>query len=197
MAILEIVLEGDPRLRQKATKVRHVDDSLRKLAADMYETMLDAPGVGLAAPQVGALRRLIVVHVPADYEEEGDPEVTLALVNPEIVKAQGRVVGPEGCLSIPGWVGDVPRSEVITVKAMDLDNRDIRLKLRGYAARVVQHEVDHLDGILFVDRVEDKATLHRVPERETTEGPIEEDEPRDEGTAPGVETREEALARRA
>jgi peptide deformylase len=176
MAILEIVLEGDPRLRQKATKVRHVDDSLRKLAADMHETMVDAPGVGLAAPQVGILRRLIVVHVPPDYEEEGDPAVTLALVNPEIVKAQGRVVGPEGCLSIPGWVGDVPRSEAITVKAMDLDNRAVRLKLHGYPARVVQHEIDHLDGILFVDRVEDKATLHRVPERDTVEGPLEPNE---------------------
>ncbi len=163
MAILDIVLEGDPRLRQKATKIRQVDDSLRKLAQDMHETMLDAPGVGLAAPQVGVPRRLIVVHVPEGYEEEDDPGLTLTLVNPEIVKAQGRELGLEGCLSIPGWVGEVPRFDAITVKALNLDNRDVRIKVQGYAARVLQHEIDHLDGILFVDRVEDKSTLQRVP----------------------------------
>ncbi len=172
MAILDIVLEGDPRLRQKATKIRSADDGLRRLAADMHETMLDAPGVGLAAPQVGITRRLIVVHVPENYVEEGDPEVTLALVNPEIVKAQGRVVGQEGCLSIPGWVGDVPRADLITVKAMDLENRSIRIKARDFLARVLQHEIDHLDGILYVDRVEDKTTLLRVPEDEEVEGPV-------------------------
>ncbi len=163
MAILDIVLEGDPRLRQKATKIRQVDDSLRKLAQDMHETMLNAPGVGLAAPQVGVPRRLIVVHVPEGYEEQDDPGLTLTLVNPEIVKAQGRELGLEGCLSIPGWVGEVPRFDAITVKAMNLDNRDVRVKVQGYAARVLQHEIDHLDGILFVDRVEDKSTLQRVP----------------------------------
>lgn len=162
MAILDIVLEGDPRLRQKATKIRQVDDSLRKLAQDMHETMLDAPGVGLAAPQVGVPRRLIVVHVPEGYEEEDAPGLTLTLVNPEIVKAQGRELGLEGCLSIPGWVGEVPRFDAITVKALNLDNRDVRIKVQGYAARVLQHEIDHLDGILFVDRVEDKSTLQRV-----------------------------------
>ena len=174
MALLEIVLEGDPRLRQKATRIRAVDASLRRLAADMRETMLEAPGVGLAAPQVGITRRLIVVHVPAGYNDEDGPELDLALVNPEIVKAQGRVVGQEGCLSIPGWVADVPRHEAITVKAMDLDNRDVRLKLRGFHARVVQHEIDHLDGVLFVDRIEDRSTLLRVPEE--IEGPVPEDE---------------------
>lgn len=172
MALLEIVLEGDPRLRQKATRIRTVDDGLRKLAADMHETMLDAPGVGLAAPQVGIGRRLIVVHVPADYAEQGDPETTLTLVNPEIIKAQGSVVGQEGCLSIPGWVGDVPRADAITVKAIGLDNRPLRIKAHDFLARVLQHEIDHLDGILYVDRVEDKATLLRVPDDEEVEGPV-------------------------
>jgi len=169
MAILEIVLEGDPRLRQKATRIRSADDALRRLAADMRETMLDAPGVGLAAPQIGILRRLIVVHVPAGHEDDDDPEVNLALINPEIVKAVGRQVGPEGCLSIPGWYGDVPRSDAITVKAMDLDNKDIRLKAQGYLARVIQHEIDHLDGVLFVDRIEDKSSLRRVEDDEEDE----------------------------
>ena len=168
MAILDIVLEGDPRLRQKATKIRTVDDSLRRLAADMHETMVAAPGVGLAAPQVGITRRLVVVNVPEGYEREGEPAVVLTLVNPEIVKAHGRVLGLEGCLSIPGWVGEVPRSEVITVKAMDLDNRPLRLKARDMVARVIQHEIDHLDGILFLDRIEDRSTLRRLPDDEPT-----------------------------
>ena len=193
MAILDIILEGDPRLRQKATRIRAVDDALRRLAADMHETMLAAPGVGLAAPQVGITRRLIVVHVPEDYEE-GAPATTLTLVNPEIVRSQGRELGTEGCLSIPGWVGEVPRFESVTVKGMDLDNKDVRIKARGFVARVLQHEIDHLDGILFVDRVEDKSTLHRVPERETTEGPIE-DHDGHEDRVPSAEAREEALKR--
>ncbi|MCA9859481.1 MAG: peptide deformylase [Thermomicrobiales bacterium] len=165
MARLEIVLEGDPRLRQKATRIKHADESLRKIAADMHETMDAAPGVGLAGPQVGLMRRIVVVHVPKDEEEEQE-EVRLTLIDPEIVKSQGKVYGQEGCLSIPRWVGEVPRAETITVKAIDLDNKHIRLKARGYLARVIQHEVDHLDGILFVDRVEDRSTLFQVTEDE-------------------------------
>ncbi len=188
MAILDIVLEGDPRLRQKATKIRAVDAQLRRLAADMHETMLAAPGVGLAAPQVGVTRRLIVVHVPEDYDEEGSPETTLTLVNPEIVKSQGRVVGQEGCLSIPGWVGDVPRADLITVKAIDLDNKPIRLKKSGFVARVLQHEIDHLDGILFVDRVEDKSTLVPVPPDEDVEGPDPDEAAGGRRQAAGMET---------
>ena len=170
MALLDILLEGDERLRQKALRVRGVDDSLRRLAADMYETMMDAPGVGLAAPQVGVMRRLIWVHVPEDYHDSGEPEISLALVNPEIVKAHGSVLGYEGCLSIPGWTGEVPRAEVVTVKALGLDNRPLRIKARGWGARVLQHEIDHLDGILFIDRVEDKSTIVPVPEDDAGEG---------------------------
>jgi len=176
MAILEIVLEGDARLRQKATRIRHVDDDLRRLAADMHETMLAAPGIGLAAPQIGITRRLIVVHVPENYDVDGEPATTLALVNPEIVKAQGRIVGQEGCLSIPGWIGDVPRADAITVKAIDLDNKPVRLKVKNYVARVLQHEIDHLDGILFVDRIEDRSTLRRIPADDEIEGPVPEDD---------------------
>jgi|SRR5579884_2092737 len=174
MAVLEIVLEGDARLRQKATKIRNVDAGLRKLAADMRETMLDAQGVGLAAPQIGVMRRLIVVHLPAGYEEEGASEQNLTLVNPEIVRSQGRAVAAEGCLSIPGWVGDVPRFETVTVKGLDLDNKNVRIKARGYLARVLQHEIDHLDGILFVDRVEDKSTLRQLSEDDLEAAEAEE-----------------------
>ena len=164
MAILPIILEGDPRLRQKSMKIRAVDDGLRRLAADMHATMDDAPGVGLAGPQIGVMRRIVVIRVPGDYVGEGEHDIRTTLVNPEIIKGHGREVATEGCLSIPDWIGDVPRYESVTVKAIDLNNKEIRIKAKGYYARVIQHEVDHLDGILFVDRVEDKTTLREVHE---------------------------------
>lgn len=167
MAILDIVLEGDPVLRRKAVKVRRADDGIRRLADDMYQTMLDAPGVGLAAPQIGKSLRLIVVHVPED-EDEGTPDVSLKLLNPEIIKAHGTQVGPEGCLSIPGWAGDVERAMHITVKGIDMDNKPVRVKASGYLAVVLQHEIDHLDGILFPDRIADKEN-HLWPVRENSE----------------------------
>jgi peptide deformylase len=173
MALLDILLEGDPRLRQKSLRIRNVDDTVRRLVDDMYETMLDAPGVGLAAPQVGVLRRLIWVCVPENFHDEENPELSVPLINPEIVKAHGRVLGYEGCLSIPGWTGEVPRAAVVTVKGIGLDNRPIRVKARGWGARVLQHEIDHLDGILFIDRVEDKATIVQLPDDEQMEGPVE------------------------
>lgn len=166
MAELKILLEGDPRLRQKATKVRAVDDGLRTLARDMHETIGVAHGVGLAGPQIGVMRRIIAVHLPEGYQGEGEPEISMTLVNPEIVKSQGREVGVEGCLSIPGWIGDVPRAERVTVKAIDLNNREIRIKAEGTLARVLQHEVDHLDGILYLDRVEDKSTIRQVSDED-------------------------------
>ena len=159
MALLPIIKEGDPRLRQKALKIRHAESALKQLAADMHETMDDAPGVGLAGPQVGVMRRIIVVHVPEDFIDEGSPAVRMTLLNPEIVKGHGEEVGLEGCLSIPGWVGHVKRLTTITVKAVDLDNHNVRIKADGYLARVLQHEIDHLDGILFVDRMEDGEEL--------------------------------------
>ena len=160
MALLDIILEGDPRLRQKSNKIKRVDAGLRRLAEDMYETMLHAPGIGLAAPQVGLLLRLIVVDVPDDYEEEGSKGASLTLINPEIVKATGSQIDPpEGCLSIPNWIGNVPRAQRIVVKARDLDFREVRVRAEGMVARALQHEIDHLDGILFTDRVVDKSTL--------------------------------------
>jgi peptide deformylase len=160
MALLDIILEGDPRLRQKAVKIKRVDAGLRRLAEDMYETMLDAPGIGLAAPQVGVLLRLITVDVPDDYEEEGSKGASLILINPEIVKATGSQIDPpEGCLSIPNWIGNVPRAQRVVVKARDLDFKEIRVRAEGMVARALQHEIDHLDGILFTDRVVDKSTL--------------------------------------
>jgi peptide deformylase len=117
----------------------------------------------LAAPQVGVLKRLVVVYLPPDYDEEGDPELQLMLVNPEVVKAGGREVCPEGCLSFPELVGDVPRYTSLNVRARDLEGRELRIRARGYLARVLQHEIDHLDGILFFDRMDDYSTL-RYPQ---------------------------------
>jgi peptide deformylase len=175
MALLDIVLEGDPRLRQKAHKIKHVDARIRKLAADMYETMLDAPGVGLAGPQVGQMIRLITVYVPPDYDEEGSPEAKFILVNPEIVKASDTLlVESEGCLSIPHWIGDVPRADRVVVKARDLDFKELRIRASGYVARVLQHEIDHLDGILFTDRVVDKGSLRYLTPKEGEPAPAGE-----------------------
>lgn len=154
MALLNIVTEPDPILRKKAVKLRKADEGIRKLAEDMWETMLDAPGVGLAAPQIGKSIRLITVRVPAD-EEDGTEEANYILLNPEIIKSGGEQIGAEGCLSIPGIAGNVKRSQFITVKAMDLDNKPVRIKADGYLAVVLQHEIDHLDGVLFTDHIKD------------------------------------------
>ena len=171
MAILEIIKEGDPRLRQKAHRIKNPEPGLKTLARDMHETMDAAPGVGLAGPQIGVMRRIIVVHLPEDYIEEGSPELRMTLLNPEIIKGHGEEIGLEGCLSIPGWVGEVPRMTQITVKGVDLDGRGIRIKAEDFFARVLQHEIDHLDGILFVDRMAQDAKL--MPDRDEEEDVVE------------------------
>jgi peptide deformylase len=169
MAVLKIRYEGDPVLRQKANKLPKVDASVRALADDMWETMEAADGVGLAAPQIGLARRLIVVHVPAGYDHDDDPEIGFRLANPEIVKSFGEQTTIEGCLSIPGWIGEVPRAQTITVKALDMDGRQIRIKASGRLAVVLQHEIDHLDGVLYTDRMTDLSTLRKVSEAEYDE----------------------------
>ncbi|OPZ63900.1 MAG: Peptide deformylase [Firmicutes bacterium ADurb.Bin506] len=144
--ILKIRTEGDPVLRMKAKPVTQIDDTMRKLASDMLETMYAAPGVGLAAPQVGELVRLVVIDV-------GDgPEV---LFNPEIVSFTGEAVDVEGCLSIPGMQGMVKRAAHVVVTADDRYGRKIRLAGGGMLAKALQHEIDHLDGILYVDKAYD------------------------------------------
>lgn len=173
LAILDIVKDPDPILRKKAIKLRKADEGIRKLADDMFETMLEAPGVGLAAPQIGKSIRLIVVHVPED-EEDGTKETSLKLLNPEIIKAYGSELGAEGCLSIPGLAGDVERYTNITVKATDMDNKPVRIKAFGYLARVLQHEIDHLDGILFPDHIEDKKNHLWVVREDDEDAPTPE-----------------------
>src|SRR6476659_7152614 len=177
MSLMTIVVEGDPRLRQRAAKIRNIDNRLRSIAEEMRETMLDAPGVGLAGPQVGVMERIIVVHVPGDYISDDAEDVDYTLINPEIVRASGDISGTEGCLSIPGWVADVPRFTSITVRAMDLDGHTIRIKAVDWVARVLQHEIDHLDGILFLDRVVDRSTIRPSEEQEEAVAAVTGDAP--------------------
>jgi peptide deformylase len=163
MTELEMRYEPDPVLRDKAKRIKVFDAKLRKLADDMIETMHANNGVGLAAPQVGLSVRLLVAEHTPDPEDKEEHGFKVALCNPEIVKASDEMeTGPEGCLSIPGWVGEVPRHIGITVKGQTPEGKEVRIKAEHYYARVLQHEIDHLNGVLFTDRVTDLSTLRRI-----------------------------------
>lgn len=156
MAVLEIIQPDNPVLRKKATKVTSFSNDFQKLVDNMVETMLDAPGVGLAAPQVAVSQRVIVVRLPDDedsVEEYGkDAGKLFVFVNPEIIKKSKEMVeGSEACLSIPGYAGEVERHESVTIKGQDRDGKPQRVKATGWLARVFQHEIDHLDGRLYID----------------------------------------------
>jgi peptide deformylase len=149
MAILAIRIYPDPVLRVKCRAVTEFDAGLRKLAADLVETMHAAPGVGLAAPQVGVELRLAVVDVSVGE----DPSQVRVLVNPEVVERSGLETEVEGCLSLPGISDKVDRPTAVTVRAQDLAGNPFELQAEGYHARAVCHEIDHLDGILFTDHL--------------------------------------------
>ena len=145
MAVLNVRRYGDPILRQKAQPVEAITPEIRKTLTDMLETMYYQVGIGLAAPQVGVSLRIILV--------DDGPRGPRALLNPAIVDQRGSVRGEEGCLSIPGFFGDVERSEWVRVEAMDAEGRPLSFEAKGLQARVIQHELDHLDGVLFIDRL--------------------------------------------
>jgi peptide deformylase len=154
----------DKTLRGKAKRIGRIDDSTKRLIDDMIETMREAPGVGLAAPQVGVPLRVIVV----EYEDD-----LFTVVNPEIVKTSGEITDDEGCLSAPNWQGPVTRAGAVLVKGRDRNGKEVRIKADGWLARIFQHEVDHLDGVLFLDKVQDKAKIHWVePNQEGDEGEL-------------------------
>jgi len=154
MAILDIVTLPQVVLRKKARKVGEFGPDLQTLIDDMIATMRQAPGVGLVAPQVGESTRLIVVEY-GDEENDEIPPKLYVIANPEITRASSEtVLGTEGCLSIPGIQGDVERIESITVKGLNLYGQPMTVKANGWLARIFQHEIDHLDGVLFVDRAE-------------------------------------------
>lgn len=160
MALLPIVNLPDPILRRKAKPVTKFDKELQTLIDNMIETMRDAPGVGLAAPQINISQQLAVIeYAEGEDEEEEDentppkPKKLYVIINPEIVKAsEEKVMGIEGCLSIPGLHGEVERHESIQVKALNRHGSPVKLKVDGWMARIFQHEIDHLNGVLFTDK---------------------------------------------
>src|SRR3990170_1124405 len=163
MAIRPIRMAGDPVLRQKAKKVRVIDESIQKLIDDMIETMRDAPGVGLAANQVGVLLRVVVIEIPEEDDRE-QPEAELyTLINPQFVKRSGERQVDEGCLSVPGYKAVVPRSVSVTVKGLDRTGKAVRIKAENnLLAQALEHELDHINGMLYIDRLESMDQLVKI-----------------------------------
>ena len=177
MAQREIVVAGNPVLRQKSIKIRNFGASIEDLVTDMLDTMRSADGLGLAAPQIGVPLRLIVIETqPADDDEGNatEPSALYVYCNPEIVESSGEEEADEGCLSVPGYVGAVTRATSVTVKGQDARGRKVRTKAEGLLARAFQHEIDHLNGTLFIDRVDSPEKLrptgseNQESERDTT-----------------------------
>lgn len=156
MALRKIATLPETVLRRKARPVTTVDKNLQTLIDDMIETMREAPGVGLAAPQIGLSERIIVIEYyerEEDEEKEDAPKRVWALLNPEIVKSSSEMLmGVEGCLSIPGLVGEVERHAAVQVRGLNRHGKPVKLKAEGWLARIFQHEIDHLNGVLFTDR---------------------------------------------
>ncbi len=169
MTLLQIETVENPILRSRTRPVVNFDDELQQLIEDMIETMRAANGVGLAAPQVNRALRLTVVETLPERDEDGNEiegsRQLFVLVNPKITwRSSNKVDGIEGCLSIPGWVGEVGRHETIRVRAQDRYGKKISMRLNDWTARIVQHEVDHLDGVLYIDRLTAPEKLWREEE---------------------------------
>ncbi len=179
MALRKIVSLEDPILRRKANRVTDFGNNLQKLIDDMVETLIDAPGVGLAAPQVAVSQRLLIVRLPDDEESRNeygkDAGVVYALANPEIIKASKEMVeGVEACLSIPGYFGKVDRHERVVIKAQDRHGKPTRIKANDWLARVFQHEIDHLNGQLFIDIASEIWEATAEEEADAEERPVAE-----------------------
>jgi peptide deformylase len=159
MAIRIIVKDPDPVLREIAKPVPKITPNIHKLLNDMADTMYDAPGVGLAAPQIGILKRVIVMDI-------GDEHGLIELINPEVILEEGEQFGPEGCLSIPGLTGDVQRAQRVIVKGLDRDGNEKTIEGTELLARCILHEVDHLNGILYTDLAE---KVYRTEQQEDEE----------------------------
>ena len=159
MAVLNMRTLPDPVLRQKARRVSKIDDSLQKLIDDMIDTMRDASGVGLAANQVGVLQRVVVIEIP-------DEDQVWVLINPEIIRREGERVVEEGCLSIPGYRGELTRSLKVRVRALDRDGKPVRIKAEGLLAQALEHETDHISGTLYIDHLESPDKLWKLEPQE-------------------------------
>lgn len=172
MAVKPIVTAEDPRLRTKSKKVTHFGDSLKALVEDMFDSMYAANGLGLAAPQIGVMQRVFVIEMPAEYDEddrEVEPARRYVLVNPEIVRMRGEEEMDEGCLSVPGYRGLVKRATQVTIKGQDLRGKPVRYRGEDLLAQAFQHELDHLDGILYLDRLESPNKLFPISATEDAE----------------------------
>jgi peptide deformylase len=181
MAVLDIVAIPNPMLRRKTRPVTKFDRDLQKLIDDMIETMREAPGVGLAAPQIGQPFSLSVIETLPKVDDEGNEiegsRELFVIANPEIVwESRDELLGVEGCLSIPGYVGEVARAEKIRVRAQDRNGRKIRLRLAGWTARIFQHEIDHLNGILYIDKLTEKENFWTEEEFQAMQEADEEEE---------------------
>ncbi|MBI4282362.1 MAG: peptide deformylase [Chloroflexi bacterium] len=155
MALLNMRTLPDPILRQKARRVSKIDASLQRLIDDMIETMRNANGVGLAANQVGVLQRVVVIEIPEE-------EQVRVLINPEIVRREGERLVEEGCLSIPGYRGEITRSLKVRVRALDRDGKPLRIKAEGLLAQALEHETDHVNGTLYIDHLESADKLWKL-----------------------------------
>ena len=176
MSILEIVTLGDADaavLRKQGERVRDFGPLLHELLDNMLETMRDAPGVGLAAPQVGISQRIAVIEYPEDEENPEETMRVYELINPEIIKARGKDTAQEGCLSMPNLAADVERATHVVVRAQDRNGDEVRIKAYDWLARIFQHEIDHLHGILMSDRAEAVYHLVQNEEGEIEAHPIE------------------------
>jgi peptide deformylase len=169
MTVLQIRTLPDPILRQKAKHVSIIDRSIKKLIKDMLETLHAAPGrAGLAAPQVGKSLCVAVIGIPD--EENADKVTDYILVNPEIVKTKGERIISEGCLSIPGYIGEIKRSEIVTAKAKDQNGKPVRIKADGLLAQALEHEIDHINGILYIDHLGSPEKLRKIEPEDIEEG---------------------------
>ncbi|MBL7119849.1 MAG: peptide deformylase [Dehalococcoidia bacterium] len=162
MALLQLRFAPDPVLRQKAKRVPGMDPKLEKLIDNMLETMPAINGVGLAAPQIGVSLRLAVIGMP--------DEEPIVLINPEMVKRSGERIIDEACLSIPGYRGEIKRSVSVTIKARDRHGKEFRLKAKELLAQALEHEIDHLNGVLYIDHLDSPDDLYRVERREEEHG---------------------------
>ena len=159
MTVISIRVAPDPVLREKSKRVRTINGSIQKLIDNMLETIHAASGVGLAAPQVGVPLRVIVIGMPGEED--------IALVNPQIVRRTGERLVNEGCLSIPGYVGEIKRAESVRVKGRDQNGKEIRIKANELLAQALEHEIDHLNGTLFIDHLESIDKLRKIEPDET------------------------------
>jgi peptide deformylase len=182
MPTREIVVYDDPTLRKKSRRAKNVSDDVQRLIDDMVETMHEANGIGLAAIQVGVPQRVIIVQLPEAGEDEEEPDPNagrlFAVINPQLARRSRETEeGIEGCLSIPGLVGEVERCCAVTVKGLDRRGKRVRVKAHDLLARVFQHEIDHCDGVLFIDHIDDPEKLYPVAEGQEEEAEAAQEVP--------------------